>query len=78
LAVLPKTSQSTCTSEVANGLPAYGVDLTDEHHATCWRIGHQTREAADRERIVITSHPVAVRRPGFVPRPPNPADNIAD
>jgi hypothetical protein len=77
-AVLPAASRSTCTSEVASGFPSYGVDLTDEHHATCWRIGHQTRESANRERAVITSTPVAVRRPGFIPRPPNPADNIAD
>ena len=78
LAVLPSSVQSTCTSEVANGLPAYGVDLTDEHHATCWRIGHQTREAAARARKPIASGPVVVRRPGKIPMPPNPADHIAN
>lgn len=34
-------NQARCQSQIdAKQVPAYGVDLSDEHHATCWRAYH--------------------------------------
>ncbi len=44
---LAPDAASACSAKVASGLPGYGVDLTDEHHAVCWRVGHQQRAATE-------------------------------
>jgi len=40
-------TRERCAALVDAGtVPPYGVDLTDDHHAMCWRIFHVTDEAA--------------------------------
>jgi len=83
LAVLPPPVAADCSDLAAHGLPGYGVDLTDEHHATCWRVGHIHREPASddraRARRVAPTHAATrtIRVPVF-PRLHKPSDNIAD
>ena len=56
-----------------SGIPAYGVDLGDEHHATCWRAYHITQfanaptESARRRRAVRVETPRIA-----LPMPRNP------
>jgi hypothetical protein len=46
--LLPRTMSDACQAALATGaVPAYGVDLTDMHHATCWRVYHLDALAAD-------------------------------
>jgi hypothetical protein len=46
LALLPGEHQDVCLDLLDQGVPPYGDDLTDEHHATCWRVDHVRRLAA--------------------------------
>jgi hypothetical protein len=64
----------------ATSLPGYGVDLNDDHHATCWRIGHNQRQAAGFMRSKPVSHaPLGtLRRPGKFPAPFDPKSQIAN
>lgn len=51
LLALPPDARARCKVELDAGrVPAYGVDLTDEHHATCWRAHHVEVLAADKDR----------------------------
>ncbi len=45
-AVLDEATRKSCQELIEAGkTPPYGVDLTDDHHATCWRIDHIQRLA---------------------------------
>jgi hypothetical protein len=45
--LLPAATQQECQALIAAGtVPPYGVDLSDTHHATCWRMDHVARVAA--------------------------------
>jgi hypothetical protein len=74
--VLPAETRTAC--DAAMPFPGYGVDLTDPHHAVCWRIGHVQREsAAYRARTPV--HPViSVRRPGKWPKRFDPRSQVMD
>ncbi|MEJ7598599.1 MAG: M48 family metalloprotease [Kofleriaceae bacterium] len=51
LAVGP-TERAACDAVLAAGqVPAYGVDLSDEHHGTCWRRYHVDAFAAESARV---------------------------
>ena len=76
--VLPTEVATAC--DAALPFPGYGVDLTDPHHAVCWRIGHVQRES-DTYRVRTPVHhaiPVAVRRPGKWPKRFDPRSQIMD
>jgi len=78
LTVLPPAVASACSAKVASGLPGYGVDLTDEHHALCWRVGHEQRAATEARTLAPQIGAVAIRIPGRFPMPPDPRTRIAD
>lgn len=79
--VLGDPAGPLCDARVADGLPGYGVDLTDEHHATCWRIAHVQRDAtarfSARVQPVQATAPVQIRTPGAIPNRPSLADQLA-
>ncbi|HEY6033687.1 MAG TPA: hypothetical protein VIV58_05485, partial [Kofleriaceae bacterium] len=77
-AVLPAEVGTAC--EAALPFPGYGVDLTDPHHAVCWRIGHVQRESDTyRARTVVRrALPATVRRPGKWPKRFDPRSQIMD
>jgi hypothetical protein len=56
--LLPPAGTTACKDLLARGeLPHYGVDLTDTHHATCWRVFHidqlaMTGAKPDRRRVL--------------------------
>src|SRR6185503_15242421 len=40
-ALLDPDTSTTCSAILGRGeTPPYGADLSDEHHATCWRVDH--------------------------------------
>ena len=44
---LPPDAREACEAVIASGeVPPYGVDLVDDHHATCWRVWHIQELAA--------------------------------
>jgi hypothetical protein len=69
--------------------PPYGADLTDEHHATCWRIAHVTQLADSGKVTGEPAPPEQSYRPGApgvplalpahrpLPMPPRVSDLIA-
>lgn len=71
--------EAKCRAQLAGLLP-YGVDLTDEHHATCWRAGNMHRNggayagraAPTPAAFVGPSTPMATRQPGRLPTPSPP------
>lgn len=65
LGILPPAARAECEAVIDAGeVPAYGVDLVDDHHATCWRVWH-IRELAARQGGAAGS---ALRRaPGRTP-----------
>jgi len=72
--VAPAVATACDASLTTTGFPPYGVDLTDPHHAVCWRMGHvqrQSKDAAYRIQRVATT-PTAVRMPGRLPLPKKP------
>jgi hypothetical protein len=52
LEVLGDDERAECTALLFTETPPYGGDLTDEHHATCWRIGHVDQVAVDPDRVL--------------------------
>jgi hypothetical protein len=54
-ALLPPVATSACRELIAAGeIPPYGVDLTDTHHGTCWRVFHIEQLAATgRQRKIV-------------------------
>jgi hypothetical protein len=79
-AVLPVPSRTACDNLLADGLPGYGVDLTDPHHAVCWRIGHVQREAKTFRQRPVAHAPIphALHKPGKLPKKFDPASQILD
>ena len=72
---LPGDGEARCDQLLAAGtVPPYGVDLSDEHHATCWRVAHiralAKQGSAPRE---LPPHPVTTTRARLVPAGPQPA-----
>jgi hypothetical protein len=46
-ALLDPETSAACSAIIARGdTPPYGADLSDEHHATCWRVDHVRALAA--------------------------------
>lgn len=39
-------TQGACETAMAAGMPPYGANLVDDHHATCWRVAHIEQLAA--------------------------------
>jgi hypothetical protein len=75
--IAPKVTSACDDVLKTTGLPPYGVDITDAHHAVCWRMGHVQRQskgaAAARTRAPIATTPVDdVRIPGRLPLPKKP------
>jgi hypothetical protein len=72
--VLEGEARDACRAELGGGkVPGYGADLTDEHHATCWRV-HHVRAVADakpREGRLVTLPrslgPARAPRPRLLP-----------
>jgi hypothetical protein len=79
---LSAETRARCDATLASGeVPAYGEDLTDEHHATCWRIYHlQTLAERARSRswpAARTQSPAtATARTSRLPLPRKLADQI--
>jgi len=82
-ALLDPDTSATCSGILAAGeTPPYGVDLFDEHHATCWRVDHVRALAesgvlyppADDPSQYLRLAPPAPRRPRLIP--PRIADLI--
>ncbi len=61
----------------ATAAPGYGVDLTDAHHAVCWRIAHNQRQSDDRRAVKPAAGRIELARPGKWPTR-QPAYRIAD
>ncbi len=77
--LLPVPASTACDDAIARGFPGYGVDLDDEHHGTCWRIGHLQREGHTVGRSsVAPAASITVRIPGAFPTPRRLSDNIAN
>lgn len=69
---LSADGKTRCTALLAaREVPPYGVDLTDEHHGTCWRAHHarQFAEAHDKARVRDDRAPFAPSTPMRVPIP---------
>jgi hypothetical protein len=76
-ALVPPAVSAACDEVLSTtGLPPYGVDLADAHHAVCWRMGHVQRQstaaAAARTAPPIATAPVTVRIPSRIPLPRKP------
>lgn len=75
-ALVPAPVSSACDEVLRlNGFPPYGVDLTDSHHAVCWRMGHVKRQSKDtslRTLPPIATTPTDIRVPGKLPLPKKP------
>ena len=59
--LLPPAGTTACKDLLARGeIPHYGVDLTDTHHATCWRVFHidQLAESGAKPRATQTRSPL--------------------
>ena len=78
-----ETTRTACRPLLDAGeVPPYGADLSDEHHATCWRVDH-VRRLADSglttgEAAARRPHPAAPqpRRHRPLPIPPRLSDLI--
>lgn len=60
--LLPEEPRRRCDAVIAaRTVPAYGLDLTDAHHALCWRVDHlhALAEQDERKRAVSTPAPRA-------------------
>ena len=79
-AMLSANARTACDAALAKGLPPYGVDLTDAHHATCWRIGHNQRQALTFRAKPVMPHPHLrpLTKPGTFPVRFDPHSQIAD
>jgi len=79
--LLPADARAQCDAELAaRRVPPYGLDLTDPHHATCWRVDHQ-HALADRGRRAPSRHAPAARASHAPPArilPPRLADQLAN
>jgi hypothetical protein len=79
--IYPPETRDRCASLIAaHTLPPYGLDLTDEHHATCWRIYH-LHEMADltkaaRAAAPPTAAPIAIDVPAPIRMPTRIADRV--
>lgn len=52
---LDLAASPSCADIVASGeVPPYGIDLADEHHATCWRVDHARRFATHTGPVSVT------------------------
>lgn len=80
IGIFDEATRATCAGMVDAGTtPPYGADLSDEHHATCWRVAHVTELAASGKlfgqeegdgpaQYLRTAPPAAARpRPRLVP-----------
>ncbi len=81
--IIPEGARGRCDAKLAAGeVPAYGVDLTDQHHALCWRVDH-VRTLADlptRARHTPAASTTTLERRGDLPArllPPRLADQLA-
>ncbi|MGE0869499.1 MAG: M48 family metalloprotease [Kofleriaceae bacterium] len=76
---LPSGAQQMCNQLLgANTVPPYGVDLNDEHHASCWRAHHIKQYAATiaSPRVALPApSPVETKSPWAIP--PRLRDRIA-
>jgi hypothetical protein len=75
-ALLDPDTSATCSAILAGGdTPPYGADLSDEHHATCWRVDHVRALAEsgvlyppeDDPSQYLRLAPPAPRRPRLIP-----------
>lgn len=55
-----ETARSACTELLSSGIPPYGADMIDDHHANCFRIFHVRELAASG---LLTDGSSALRRP---------------
>lgn len=71
LALLDPDSSASCSAILAGGdTPPYGADLSDEHHATCWRVHHVGAVADSGKLYPPTDDPAQyLRRPGAATAP---------
>jgi peptidase M48-like protein len=76
--ILPADPRARCDARLAaHQVPAYGLDLTDAHHATCWRVDHQHALADRRRAKPRPAAPAPGRaRPARI-LPPRLADQLA-
>jgi hypothetical protein len=79
--IYPTDVADRCAAMIAAGtIPPYGVDLTDEHHATCWRIFNLNRMAASGDtgsRVApAPRQPIAVEVVGPLGLPDRIADHV--
>jgi len=66
--VLDPDTRSICGEHLDVGqVPPYGADLSDEHHATCWRVDHVSALAAS-DALPRPSTGAAARRRAPTPR----------
>jgi hypothetical protein len=75
-ALLDADTSATCSAILARGdTPPYGADLSDDHHATCWRVDHVRALAEsgvlyppeDDPSQYLRLAPSAPRRPRLIP-----------
>lgn len=87
LAILPPDDRAACSAILDAGeVPPYGVDLTDNHHATCFRAWHLRQlaaatgggEAERRAPRPELERQLEALRPGAWPRRDRLSDHIPD
>jgi hypothetical protein len=75
---LPEGLREDCVSLLQSGAVPYGDDLTDEHHATCWRIAH-LQDLAERPALSRTRSRTALPpRPSLALPPSLRPSRLAD
>jgi hypothetical protein len=71
-----KTEAQACETALAAGTPPYGANYADEHHGTCWRIGHakqlSTASQTSTPRLVEDTTERVPHEPVQLPRRPGP------
>ncbi len=73
--------RARCEQLIASGeVPPYGVDLSDEHHATCWRVHHIDQLASARMGATgarVAPQATGVTAPKRLPLPRRLRDRIS-
>ena len=63
MGIFDDATRSACGNIIDSGrTPPYGADLSDEHHATCWRVDHVTQLAASGKLFEQTDDPAQYLR----------------
>ena len=77
VSMLDEDHQIACYRSIDhNEVPAYGVNLLDDHHAPCWRAYHmnQLADATASQRRAVRPSRTELQLPPRLPLPKRPKD----